>query len=180
MKFRGSLALGLLAAGLMVTGVAMTPAQAAQPTTVPTATQLYSNWYAAAGGGQVPLAGTIRANDHLSAQITVLDSGNYQYSLTNMTRHWTDTTTVQDGNTNLLSADVGIIAVPTGSGAYYPLSNFGTVDFTNARLGWPMGSWEPDPVNMTASNGSTTAMPTSFATTGSGAYLDFTVLWRHA
>lgn len=137
----------------------------------------YAAWYRAAGA-PVPLLGTIHAGDHISAQIWATGGGSYQYSLSNVTRNWTDNVKVQDGAADPSSADVGVVAVPTDTSGYYPLSDFGTVAITNARIGWPMGSWLPDSVVMAGST--PMAVPSPFATTGSGAYLDFTVAWQHA
>ena len=132
----------------------------------------YSSWYEMYPAYPVTYSDDVEPGDSMSASVTTDGSGNFTLTLTDDTQGWTETqnqssTTAQDG-----SAEV--IAEAPYSNGVLPLSDFGTVDFTNSTVnGSSLGAGSPASIDLVSDGGTTEA--TTSGLDGSGQ--DFSVTW---
>jgi peptidase A4-like protein len=97
----------------------------------------------------------------------------FTLTLTDSTQGWTQTTSQTSGTAQLGSAEVIAEAPSDGTGAVLALSNFGTVNFTDATVdNTASGNENPSALTMVSANDVTEATPS--ALTGGNA---FSVTW---
>src|SRR5919198_5042488 len=86
--------------------------------------------------------------DAMSAFVSVDRVGRFTLSITDATRHWTASTTQRSTTAQRISAEV-IAEAPSNSSGIVPLTNFGSVSFTNATVnGAVLDSFNPDRIDM--------------------------------
>jgi hypothetical protein len=130
----------------------------------------YGAWFELFPNAPVFYNVPVQPGDAMSASVTANDGGDFTLTLSDATQNWTKTTDQAVPLAQLGSAEV--IAEAPSSQAVLPLSNFGTVNFTNATVnGQGLGGANPIPLTMATDNGTTEATPS--ALTGSG----FSVTW---
>jgi hypothetical protein len=115
----------------------------------------------------------VAPGDAMSASVSVDKVGRFTLSITDATQRWTATTTQRSATAQLASAEV-IAEAPSNSSGIVPLTNFGSVTFTNAKAnGAPLEALSPDRIDM-VSGGVTKA------STGAIANGSFSVTWKHS
>jgi hypothetical protein len=128
----------------------------------------YQGWWEMFPAAPVFYNNPVKPGDAMSASVTSNGGGSFTLVLSDTTANWTQTTqqsstTAQDG-----SAEV-IAEAPSSQNGVLPLSNFGTVDFTNAQAnGAAIGNANADSLTMVSSGGVTEATPS--ALTGGNAF----------
>jgi hypothetical protein len=139
-------------------------------------TPTYYAWYEMYPKFPVNLSPTtypVAPGDAISASVTFSGRNSFVLTISDATKHWTFTTTQKSGKAARSSAEV-IAEAPSSSGGVLPLSNFGTVGFTNATAnGQVLATFNPDKIDMVS--GTTTKATTSALNGGS-----FSVTWKHA
>lgn len=121
----------------------------------------------------LPLA--VAPGDHLGASVSI-GSGTVTLTISDTTTNASAVRTVAAPTPQSFSVGVG--AVRGASGSYLPLANFSRASFTDAYLGWAMGSWAPSRVTMVAA-GVTKATSNLFHSNGVD-YTSFAVAWNHS
>ncbi|MFI9276027.1 G1 family glutamic endopeptidase [Kitasatospora sp. NPDC052896] len=135
---------------------------------------LYSSWYEMYPAYPVNFNDAVRPGDHFTASVTAGDGGSFTLKLSDTTQGWSHTVKKTLSNAALASAEI-IAEAPSDASGPLPLTNFGTVDFTGAKVNdKPLGSFNPDNITM-ATNGSTLA--TTSPITDSK---DFSVSWKRS
>jgi hypothetical protein len=115
----------------------------------------------------------VAPGDAITASVTFSGRNSFVLTVSDSTRHWTFTTTQKGGKAARSSAEV-IAEAPSSSSGVLPLTNFGTVNFTNSTAnGQPLSTFNPDKIDMVS--GTTTKATTSGISGGS-----FSVAWKHA
>lgn len=135
---------------------------------------VYSSWYEMYPKFPTNYRNTVTPGDHFNASVTTDGKGNFTLTIADTTAGWSHTTSAKLKSAKLGSAEV-IAEAPSSSGGVLPLSNFGTVSFSNATAnGTSFGSLSGlDPINMVS--GSTTKASTSTISGG-----NFSVTWNHS
>jgi hypothetical protein len=111
--------------------------------------------------------------DAMSASVSVDRVGRFTLSITDATQHWTASTTQRSTTAQQVSAEV-IAEAPSNSSGIVPLTDFGSVTFTNAKAnGASLETLSPDRIDM-VSGGVTKA------STGPIANGSFSVTWQHS
>lgn len=141
-------------------------------------TPVYYGWYEFYPAFPVNLPDPLFPGDSMSAEVSV-SNGSVTVSLTNATRHWTETATQSSSGYALSSAEW--IAEAPSSGKVLPLADFGTVTFTGASAtgGGKTGSirdFTYDPLTMVTSSGQPKAVPSGLDNRGDS----FSVTWYHS
>jgi hypothetical protein len=115
------------------------------------------------------------AGDKMSASVSYDRAGRYNLSITNATRGWTASTAQRSSTAQRVSAEV-IAEAPSNSSGIVPLTNFGTVNFTGAKVnGAILGSSAGlDWIDMVSPTGVTKA------STGPLNNGSFAVTWKHS
>lgn len=114
----------------------------------------------------------VSPGDRMNASVSVDKVGRFNLSITNATRGWTASSTQRSTTAQRVSAEV-IAEAPSNSSGIVPLTNFGTVNFTSAKVnGAVLDSFNPDRIDM-VSGGVTKA---STGPLNNGA---FSVTWKH-
>ena len=132
----------------------------------------YSAWYEMYPADSVNYDDNVEAGDSFSASVDTDGDGDYTLTLTDNTQGWTETQNETSSSAADASAEV-IAEAPSSDSGQLPLSDFGTVDFTDATVnGSALGDSSPDEIDM-VSNGDTLA--TTSGLDGSGE--DFSVTW---
>jgi hypothetical protein len=135
---------------------------------------VYSSWYEMYPKYPVNFSNAVSPGDHFTASVTYQGSGKFQLILSDTTKGWSHTINSTLNNPALASAEV-IAEAPSSSSGVLPLSNFGTVGFSNSRAnGASLASFSPDKITM-ASGSTTKAVPSSISSTGG-----FSVAWKHS
>ena len=120
-----------------------------------------------------PATYPVAPGDTITASVTFSGKNSFVLTISDVTKHWTFTTTQKAGKAARSSAEV-IAEAPSSSGGVLPLTNFGTVGFTNATAnGRALSTFNPDKIDMVS--GTTTKATTSTISGGS-----FSVAWKHA
>jgi hypothetical protein len=115
----------------------------------------------------------VQPGDAMSASVAAAGGGVFTLTLTDSTQGWTQATSQTSDTAQLGSAEVIAEAPSDGTGAVLPLSNFGTVSFTNATVdNTAIGNENPGALTMVSASDVTEATPS--ALTGGNA---FTVTW---
>jgi hypothetical protein len=135
----------------------------------------YFGWFEMFPAFPVNFSNTVRPADHFTASVTFNGSGHYTLVLKNITRGWSHTVhkTLNSGKNS--SAEV-IAEAPSSSSGVLPLTNFGTVHFSNAKVnGSAIGSFSPTKIIMV--NNSGRAKDSVSALSGGTA---FSATWLHS
>lgn len=110
--------------------------------------------------------------DSLTGTVSVDNRGRYTLTIRNNTTGQSFST-VQKGHGAKYSAEA-IAEAPSSRSGVLPLTNFGTVTFSNTTVnGAPISSFNPDRIDMVS--GSTTKAQTSSLNGG-----NFSVAWKHS
>lgn len=123
----------------------------------------YGAWWEVLPAAESAYSVTVRAGDSLSASVKDNGNGTFTMTLTDSTEGWTKTTT-HAGSSGYQDSSAEVIAEATEvNGRIANLSNFGTVDFTNATAdGTALGSYSPNEIVM-AGRRDTKAQPGSIS-----------------
>ena len=133
----------------------------------------YQGWFEMFPNAPVFYNNPVAPGDAMSASVVANGGGAFTLTLTDSTQGWTQTTNQTSNTAQLGSAEVIAEAPSDGTGAVLPLSNFGTVSFTDATVdNTAVGNENPSPLTMVSANNVTEATPS--ALTGGNA---FTVTW---
>jgi Peptidase A4 family len=133
----------------------------------------YSGWFEMFPAAPVFYNNPVQPGDAMSASVTANGGGAFTLTLTDSTQGWTQTTNQTSNTAQLGSAEIIAEAPSSGNGNVLPLSNFGTVNFTNVTAdNTAFGNENPDSLTMVSANNVTEATPS--ALTGGNA---FTVTW---
>jgi hypothetical protein len=128
----------------------------------------YQGWWEMFPAAPVFYNNPVKPGDAMSASVTSAGGGAFTLTLTDQTQNWTQTTQQTSQTAQLGSAEV-IAEAPSSQTGVLPLSNFGTVDFTNADAdNAPIGNANADSLTMVSANGVTEATPS--ALTGGNAF----------
>ncbi len=110
----------------------------------------------------------VKPGDAMSASVTANGGGAFTLTLSDQTENWSQTSQQTSQTAQLGSAEV-IAEAPSSQDGLLPLSNFGTVNFTNAEADYaPIGNADPASLTMVAANHTTKATPS--ALTGGNAF----------
>jgi hypothetical protein len=136
-------------------------------------TPSYQGWFEMFPNAPVFFDNPVQPGDAMSASVVAAGSGVFTLTLTDSTEGWTQTTNQTSDTAQLGSAEVIAEAPSDGTGAVLPLSNFGTVTFTDATAdNTAFGNENPSALTMVSASNVTEATPS--ALTGGNA---FTVTW---
>lgn len=131
----------------------------------------YSGWWEMFPNAPVFYNNPVAPGDQMSASVTANGNGNFTLTLSDATQNWSQTTQQTNANAQLGSAEV--IAEAPSNGTVLPLSNFGTVTFSNATVnGAAIANSGAASLTMVSQGGITEATPS--AVTGGNS---FTVTW---
>lgn len=139
-------------------------------------TPTYYAWYEMYPKYPVNLSNTVRPGDHLTASVTVSGSGTFTLKISDSTQGWSYSTNQKSTRAKRGSAE-WIAEAPSSSGGVLPLTNFGTVSFSNCTANGTAISSNPnvDEIVMETSSGTVKAQPSSLS--GGNA---FSVAWKHS
>jgi hypothetical protein len=129
---------------------------------------VYYGWYEMYPKFPVNYSNPVSPGDSMSASVTYLGSGQFRLILSDTSRGWTQTTQARLNHPKLGSAEV-IAEAPSGSGGVLPLADFGTANFSGAKVdGSSMASLSGlDPITMVSSSEAIEAKPSSMSSSGS-------------
>lgn len=131
----------------------------------------YYGWYEMYPAYPVNYGNPVSPGDSMTASVSAGGS-TFTLTLTDNTAGWTKTTTQSSSSAQLGSAEV--IAEAPYSDGVLPLTDFGTVDFTDSTVnGSPLGDTSPDRIDLVSDGGTTEATTSSLD--GSGE--NFSVAW---
>jgi len=131
----------------------------------------YQGWFEMFPNAPVFYNSPVQPGDAMSASVVANGSGSFTLTLTDSTENWSQVTQQTSSVAELGSAEV--IAEAPSDGTVLPLSNFGTVNYTNVTAdNAAIGSENPSAVTMVSEQGTTEATPS--ALTGDNA---FSVTW---
>lgn len=112
----------------------------------------YFGWFEMFPAFPVNFSNPVRPGDHFSGSVTFTGSGHYTLVLTDATQGWSHTVHKTSNAANS-SAEV-IAEAPSSGNTVLPLTNFGTVNFSNAAVnGAAMGNSKPTKIIMVNSSG---------------------------
>ncbi|HKS92844.1 MAG TPA: G1 family glutamic endopeptidase [Tepidiformaceae bacterium] len=141
----------------------------------------YSAWWEMYPGPSFGIGHTVQAGDSMTASVTYTGTSMFRYStfvlqLTDTTQGWTFSTTRQIRGVARSSAE-WVQEAPSSSQGVLPLSDFGTVSFTNSwatinGVTGPINTWPNDPITMI--DGSATATPSGLTPSGTGSAFSVT------
>jgi hypothetical protein len=132
----------------------------------------YYAWYEMYPAYPVNYSNVVRPGDHFTSTVSV-SGDTFTLKLSDTTQGWTKTTTKTSSTAEDASAE--IIAEAPSSDTVLPLTDFGTVNFSDSTAnGEPIGDFDPDQINM--ASGSTTKATTSALSGGE----NFSVTWKHS
>jgi len=135
----------------------------------------YFAWYEMFPAFPVNFSNPVSPGDHFTGSVTFTGSGHFTLVLKDTTKGWSHTINKTLGSAQRASAEV-IAEAPSSSGGVLPLTNFGTVHFSNALVdGTAIGS--AGGVKITMVNGSGRAKDSVSALTSSK---NFSVKWLHS
>jgi hypothetical protein len=127
----------------------------------------YQGWFEMFPNVPVFYDNPVDPGDAMSASVVADGGGEFTLTLTDSTRGWTQTTKQTSDTAQLGSAEV--IAEAPSNGTVLPLSDFGTVNFTDATVdNNAIGNEDPTAVTMVSANGVAEATPS--ALTGGNAF----------
>jgi hypothetical protein len=137
-------------------------------------TPRYYSWYEFYPAYPVNYSNTVRPGDQFSASVTY-SAGTYTLVLTDSTQGWSHTTKGTAPSGVNASAEV-IAEAPSSNRGVLPLANFGTMNFTNAKVnGSALGTVPtPQKINMVGRNYTKAAVSDLTNNT------NFSVTWQHS
>jgi Peptidase A4 family len=130
-------------------------------------TAVYYAWYEMYPKYPVNYSNPVSPGDSFSASVNYSGRGNFQLTLRDTTKGWSQTTTQRLKSAKLGSAEV-IAEAPSSSGGVLPLADFGTLGFSGATVnGSLLTSSTPgiDPITM-VSGGTVKAAPSAISSGG--------------
>lgn len=131
----------------------------------------YQGWYEMFPNAPVFYNNPVLPGDVMRASVVAHGRHAFTLTLSDLTQGWTQTTHQTSATAQLASAEV-IAEAPSGA-TVLPLSNFGTVSFTNALAdNTPIGNENASALTLVSAGGVTEATPSALAG-GS----NFTVTW---
>ncbi len=134
---------------------------------------LYYGWYEVYPYAPVNYPEAAQAGDLFSSTVTSDQAGNFTITLVDQTQGWSHTERLSYGGAPLSSAEV-VAEAPLSDAGVVPLTNFGSIRFTGARVnGQPIGYFNTVPISM-ATPDYMKAQPSGLA-----AGTDFSVTWSH-
>jgi hypothetical protein len=137
-------------------------------------TATYQGWFEMFPNAPVFYANPVKPGDALNASVVANGNGSFTLTLTDATENWSQATKQTANVAQLGSAEV--VAEAPSSGTVLPLSNFGTVNFTNVTANAAaIGNENPGALTMVSAAGATEATPS--ALTGGNA---LSVTWDSA
>jgi hypothetical protein len=138
-------------------------------------TPTYYSWYEFYPAYPVNYSNTVRPGDQFSASVTY-SSGTYTLVLTDSTQGWSHTQTGTAPSALNASAEV-IAEAPSSNRGVLPLANFGTMNFTNAKVnGSALGTVPtPQKITMVTNTGATKAAVSNLTNNA-----NFSVTWQHS
>lgn len=135
----------------------------------------YFGWYEMFPAFPVNFTNPVQPGDHFTGSVTFTGGGHYTLVLKDTTQGWSHTVHKTLNGAKNASAEV-IAEAPSSSTGILPLTNFGTVHFSNAAVnGAAMGSASPTEIIMV--NGANRAKDSVSALSGGTA---FSVKWLHS
>jgi hypothetical protein len=134
----------------------------------------YRGWFEMFPAAPVFYDNPVEPGDAMSASVVADGGGAFTLTLTDSTQGWNQTTNQTSDTAQLGSAEV--ITEAPSDGTVLPLSDFGTVSFTDATADQTaIGNQNPSALTLVSANGVTEATPS--ALTGGNA---FTVTWENS
>jgi len=134
----------------------------------------YYSWYEMYPAFPVNFSSPVSPGDHFTGSVTFTGSGHFTLVLKDTTKGWSHTIKKTLASAQRASAEV--IAEAPSSGSVLPLTNFGTMHFTNSLVnGTAIGS--ASGVKITMVNGSGRAKDSVSALSSSK---NFSVTWLHS
>jgi hypothetical protein len=135
---------------------------------------VYFGWFEMFPAAPVAYNNPVAAGDAMSASVTTSGNGTFTLTLTDATQGWNQVTTQTSDTAQLGSAEV-VAEAPSGPNGVLPLTNFGTVNFTDATAnGTPIGTTgTPNSLTMVSAAGVTEATPSALTNNTA-----FTVNWN--
>ena len=122
------------------------------------------------------LSNTVRPGDSITAEVKVSGNGKFTLTISDSTQGWSYSTNQSSRKAKLGSAE-WIAEAPSSRSGVLPLTNFGSVSFTNCTANGVSISSNPNPDAITMASGSTTkAVPSGLGGGGSS----FSVTWKHS
>ncbi len=132
----------------------------------------YQGWFEMFPNAPVFYNNPVAAGDAMSASVVAAGGGAFTLTLSDQTQGWTQTTNQTSATAQLGSAEI-IAEAPSDANSVLPLSNFGTVNFSNAAVtNAPLGNANVAGLTMVSAGGVTEATPSAI-TNGSA----FSVTW---
>jgi hypothetical protein len=124
----------------------------------------YQGWFEMFPAAPVFFSKTVKPGDAMSASVVGNGGGAFTLTLTDSTRGWTKTTHQTSDAAQLGSAEIIAEAPSSGAGAVLPLSDFGAVTFTDARMDeHAIGSLNTTEVTMESAGNAAEATPSALA-----------------
>jgi hypothetical protein len=115
----------------------------------------------------------VSPGDHFTASVTVSGS-QFTLKISDSTKGWTKTQVKSSSSAKKYSAEI-IAEAPASNTSILPLTNFGTISFTNATAnGTAIGSLSHQEITMKTSGGVVKAQPS-----GLSGGKSFTDTWHH-
>jgi len=131
----------------------------------------YQGWFEMFPNAPVFYDNPVSPGDAMSASVVANGGGQFTLTLTDATKGWTQATNQTSATAQLGSAEV--IAEAPSDGTVLPLSNFGTVSFSDVMAdNAPIGSENASALTMVSAGGVTEATPSALS--GGNA---FSVTW---
>jgi hypothetical protein len=135
----------------------------------------YFGWFEMFPAFPVNFSNTVHPGDHFTGSVTFTGSGHYTLVLKDITQGWSHTVHKTLNSAKNSSAEV-IAEAPSSLSGVLPLTNFGTVQFSNALVnGAAIGSTNPTKIIMV--NNSGRAKDSVSALSGGKA---FSATWLHS
>lgn len=132
----------------------------------------YQGWFEMFPNAPVFYPNPVKPGDAMSASVVANGNGAFTLTLSDATGNWTQTTHQTSATAQLGSAE--IIAEAPSNGTVLPLSNFGTVTFSNDMVnGAALGNANTSALTMVSAAGVTEATPS--ALTGGNSFM---VAWN--
>ena len=133
----------------------------------------YHGWFEMFPNAPVFYNNPVAPGDAMSASVVANGGGAFTLTLSDQTRGWTQTTDQTSATAQLGSAEI-IAEAPSGTNGVLPLSNFGTVNFTNVAVDTaPLGDANAAGLTMVSAGGVTEATPSAIANGNA-----FSVAWN--
>jgi hypothetical protein len=135
---------------------------------------VYSSWYEMYPAYPVNYSNAVSPGDHFNASVTFTGGSSFTLVLSDTTKGWSHTVNKTLSNPALYSAEV-IAEAPSSNTGVLPLSNYGTMSFSNSKAnGVSLSSFGPDAITM--ASGSTTKATVSGLSSSGG----FSDTWHHS